>query len=265
MVSRVEAQYQQAEQFRSANSSRKFTQAFQHHMLGKAPHRIPELMAVIVNRLLPPLAHYLANLASNMIEFQVITEDDSKWKELTLMTEKLRLKAGLKEKITPCYCPTDSSLITSFDHAIVLSEYLLTCPVHEKEFLIMHEIQHIHLSHLTIRLGLSYFFAALDLILLYYCPLAILCVESAAFFIENAVYQSQEYQADFEAIKALGSNRGAIEAFRKKMDSIYPLPATFLTGDLRHEAKKIQEWACNYSEPDHPSVTNRLHAALKIP
>lgn len=264
MVSRFETQYQQAEQFRSDNLSRKFAQAFQHHMLGKAPHRIPELLAIMVKKLLPPLANYLANLSSKTIKFQAITEDDPKWKELAFLTEKLRVKAGLTTQVTPCYSLTNPSLITSFDEGIVLNESLLTCPSHEKEFLIMHEIMHIHLSHLTVRLGLSYFFAALDLILLYYYPLVILCVEVGAFYIENAVYQYQEYQADFEAIKALGTSRGAVETFRKKMDQIYPLPPTFHSLDLRHEARKIQEWACNYSEITHPSVTSRLHAALKI-
>ena len=234
-------------------------------MLGKAPHRIPELLAIMVKRLLPPLANHLANLHSNTIEFQFIEEGNAKWKELATLTEKLSIKAGLKEKITPIYCPTDSSRLASFDRFIALSEYLLTCPLHEKEFQIMHEIQHIHLSHLTVRVGLSHFFAALDLILLYYCPLAILFVEAAAFFIENAIYQSQEYQADFEAIKALGTNKGAIETFRNKIDRIYPLSSLVLSQDHRHEGEKIQEWACNYSEIDHPSVTNRLEAATKIP
>lgn len=261
MVSKVNGSYRQAEQFRSANFSKKFNEAFKFHMLGKAPHRIPELFAIMVKKLAPSFANYLATLSPKTIQFHVITDQNATWKPLATLTEKLRQKAGLTTTIYPCYSPTDTSNITAFDEGIILNDYLLSCPSHEKEFLIMHEIKHIQLSHLTLRLGLSYFFATLDLIVLYYNPLMILCVETAAFYIESAVYQYQEHQADQEAIKSLGTNRGAIDTFRKRMDQIYPLSPTFLFPDSQHEARKVQEWACDFSEITHPSVTKRLHAA----
>lgn len=264
MVSKVEGYYRQAEQFRSANFSRKFNEAFKCHMFGKAPHRIPELFAIMIKKLVPSLPNYLATLSPKTIHFHVITDEDKTWKELATLTEKLKQKAGLATTIYPCYSPTDTSNITAFDEGIILNDYLLTCPSHEKEFLIMHEIKHIQLSHLTVRLCLSYLFATLDLIVLYYYPLMILCVETAAFYIESAVYQYQELQADREAINSLGTNRGALTAFRKRMDQIYPLSPTFLFPDFQHAARKIQEWACDFSEITHPSVTKRLYAALNF-
>jgi len=256
----MQSYYLQAEQFRKDRFLSEFKSALSHHFLAKAPHRIPEFAVILIKKTFPKLANYLAHLGSQTVKVKVISPQDSDWLEVANLTETLRKKAGITIPIYPCYSTSHEHKLAAFENVIVLNRYVLSCSQEEKEFLIMHELMHIHLSHLDIRLSLCFFFAAVDLIFLYYYSIKVtVCFEFIAFYIESSVSCYQEKEADLRAIEVLETNQGAIETCQKRMDKTCPIHnLQKLSCHQQEELRKIQKIACNFSEISHPSTTERL-------
>lgn len=255
----IQSYYTQAEQFRRDRSLHELKCAFQKHFLEKVPNRIPELIIALSKQIFPNLATTLTNLAPQLTTIRIISHALPEWKEVAQLTEVLRRKAEMPQPVYPCISTSKESKIAAWGNYIIFNQYLLNSSQIQKEFIIMHELMHIHLSHLPVRVRLSHCFAIIDLILLYYCPLTIFLVEVLAFYIESRVCYYQEKQADLEAINKLKSNVGAIALYQERMNKVCVLhDYEKLSSHQKVELRKIQQIACNYSEITHPSMTERL-------
>lgn len=259
----IQSLYDQAEEYRQSRFVEKLTSELKYHFCIKALYRIPELAIALIGESFPDLMVKLTSFFPHNMTITPISKDSPKWGAMIDLTDKLRLKAGIKKTITLCYSTTHKDKLGAFKDYIILNDIFLSYSIEEQEFLIMHELMHHKLTHLNIRLGIGFTFASLDLILLYYYPLAVILSEAAAFYVENTVSCYQEKEADLEAIKHLGTNKGAVTTFERAIEQICPISHLKNTTKFNQEVlRKIQLIAADFSAITHPSAVARLKYSL---
>lgn len=174
------------------------TTAFFHHFGEHAPQRIPRVLTELIG----------LTCLSIFSEVEEATLLDHEYQLLDDVKELL----NLRDPIALVESPARTEIGYANGHLIVYPGFF-NLSKKQQRFCVAHELKHHQLGHPQKRQCLELAIAIADLAALYLFIPGLLLVELGALFLENAVSRQWEKEADLGAIKALGTNVGALNYF----------------------------------------------------
>jgi len=242
------------------------TQAITYHFLEVTPTRIFSLALQLLTPYFPTFCYFFSSHLTSSVTYTPIASPPL---ELRDRVQKLQVKLGMEKPVTlSLYAGLDGEMV-SVDRTIIFPQRFFTLPLIEQDFLIAHELVHIHHKHSQMKFYFSLVVVICDIAAIIFCFYTIPLIEWAAFSLEKRLLHSQEWEADKGAIRMLKANKGALDYFRRSIAQLSAAKFTSHSPSQLSDADKLmlfsyQSKIADFPIHTHPNYPARFKHALTL-